>query len=102
MQKAQQMQKDMANLQEEIKNLNFDASVGGGLVNIVMNGNYEIQSLDIDDKIISIEDKSMLIDLIIASYNEVRRKVKETSESKMQDITSGLPLPAGMKLPGLF
>lgn len=96
------MQNDMAKLHEEIKNINFNASVGGGLVNMTMNGAYEIQSLDIDDKLINIEDKSMLIDLIVASYNEARRQIKETNESKMKDITAGLPIPSGMKIPGLF
>ena len=102
MQKAQQMQKDMETLQNEIKSQHFESTSGGGLVKIVMDGSYDIKDIHIDDKIVSLDDKTMMIDLIIAAYNESKRKVKEETDKKMQELTAGLPIPPGMKIPGMF
>lgn len=102
MQKAQQVQKNIEALQEEIKASEFNSSSGGGLVKITISGNYDIKSIEVDDSIISIEEKSLMLDLIIAAYNDAKRVVKETTDAKMQEATAGLPLPPGMKIPGLF
>jgi len=102
MQKAQQVQKNIEALQEEIKASEFNSSSGGGLVKVTISGNYDIKKIEVDDSIISIEEKSLMLDLIIAAYNDAKRIVKETTDSKMQEATAGLPLPPGMKIPGLF
>ena len=102
MQKAQQMQKDMETLQNEIKSQNFESTSGGGLVKIIMDGAYDIQDIHIDDKIVNLDEKTMMVDLIIAAYNECKRKVKEETDKRMQDLTAGLPIPPGMKIPGMF
>ncbi len=102
MQKAQQVQKDMENLQNDMKLQHFESTSGGGLVKITMNGAYDIKDIHIDDNIVNLEEKTMMVDLIIASYNECKRKVKEETDKKMQELTSGLPLPTGMKIPGMF
>ena len=102
MQKAQELQKNMGKLQEEIKAMEFVSSSGGGLVSITMNGAYEIKNIAIDDSIVSVDEKSLLTDLIIAAYSDCKRKVKEETDAKMQEITAGLPIPPGFKIPGLF
>ena len=102
MQKAQQMQKDMETLQNEIKSQHFESTSGGGLVKITMDGAYDIQDIHIDDKIVNLDEKTMMVDLIIAAYNECKRKVKEETDNRMKDLTAGLPIPPGMKIPGMF
>ncbi len=102
MQKAQNLQKKMGEIQQEINLLEITGTSGGGLVKMTMTGDYQIKSIDIDDSLISIDEKTVLIDLIIASYNDTKRKVADISEEKMKEVTDGLPIPPGMKIPGMF
>jgi DNA-binding YbaB/EbfC family protein len=92
----------MAKIQEEIKAMEFVSSSGGGLVSLTMSGGYDIKNIQIDDSLLNVEEKTMLADLIIAAYNDARRKVQESSEDKMKSLTEGLPLPPGFKIPGMF
>ncbi len=92
--KMQKMQTDMQKMQEEVKKREFDATVGGGVVKVLSNGDKEILSITIDPS--ALEDKEMLEDMLIAAINETRRKIDETFEAEMGKITGG------MKLPGLF
>ncbi len=102
MKKAQELQSNMSSMQNEIKSLTFETTSGGGLVKMIMTGNYDIISLEVDDSIISIEEKTLMTDLITACYNDLRRKIQEETEKKMKELTAGLPIPPGMKIPGLF
>ncbi len=102
MQKAQDLQSNMLKVQKEVEIMTFSTSVGADLLKMSMNGRYDIISIDIDPSILTSEDQSLLSDLLIAAYNDVRRKVKETTEDKMKEVTAGLPIPPGMKIPGLF
>ena len=94
MQQAQMMQLELARAQEEIKDMTFTATSGGGMVSIKMNGKYEIQSLTIDPKLMTPEDATMVSDLVVAAYNDAKKKVEEQISSGMSGI-----LPPGMKLP---
>lgn len=87
---AQKMQEK---IQEEIAKLVVEASSGGGMVTVKMNGEKKVVSLNIDESIILREEKEMLQDLIIAAINEASRKVDEEIESKIGGFTKGLNLP---------
>lgn len=102
MQKAKNAQKEMDKIQQELNETTFESSTGGGLVSIQMNGGYEIVAINIDDSIVNTEEKNLMSDLIVAAYNDVRRKVKEETDNRMKSVTDGIPLPPGMKIPGMF
>ena len=85
---AQDMQEKM---QRELGETVVEASVGGGLVSVKMDGHKRLISTSIDPEIIDPEDKSMLEDLVVAAVNEASRKVDETLQSKMGSLTAGLP-----------
>ena len=85
---AQDMQEKM---QRELGETVVEASAGGGLVSVKMDGHKRLISTSIDPEIIDPEDKSMLEDLVVAAVNEASRKVDETLQSKMGSLTAGLP-----------
>ena len=98
MKQAQQMQADMQKAQEEMGNLTVTGESGGGMVKITMTCKHEVRSLEIDDVLVG-DDKDMLEDLIVAAFNDSVRRVEKTVQEKFSGMTSGLSLPAGMKLP---
>ena len=98
MKQAQKMQEDMQKAQEEIANMTIDGQSGGGLVKVTMNGQHELVKVAIDDSLLA-DDKDMLEDLIAAAVNDASQKLAVASQQKMSGLTSGLDLPAGMKLP---
>ena len=93
MQQAQQMQERM---QKQMAETRVEATSGGGMVTVVMNGAKQIQSLTIDPEAVSKEDVEMLQDLILAAINDAYRKVDEAMSKQMQGMMGG------MKIPGLF
>lgn len=98
MKQAQQMQENMQKAQEEMAQLMVTGESGAGMVKVTMTCKHEIRGLEIDDSLVG-DDKDMLEDLIIAAFNDALRKVEKTTQEKMAGMTSGLSLPAGMKLP---
>jgi len=90
---AQQMHAKIAQLQEEMAGKTVEASAGGGMVNIVMNGKQQILSLRIDPEVVNREDIEMLQDLIAAAVNEAIRKSQEMMSEEMKKITGGLSIP---------
>jgi nucleoid-associated protein EbfC len=92
MKQAQQMQE---RLQKQMADMRVEASAGGGMVTVVVNGNKQIHSLKIDPEVVSKEDVEMLQDLILAAINDANRKAEEQLNKQM----SGLM--GGMKIPGL-
>jgi DNA-binding YbaB/EbfC family protein len=96
MRQAQKMQKQMEQLQEEAALEVLEVSSGGGMVKVKMNGKQEIQSIDIEDEVLS--DKEVLQDLIVAAVNEATRRTQSLMQSKMQKLTGGL----GLNIPGMF
>ena len=92
MKQAQQMQE---RLQKQMADMRVEASAGGGMVTVVVNGNKQIHSLTIDPEVVSKEDVEMLQDLILAAINDANRKAEEQLSKQM----SGLM--GGMKIPGL-
>lgn len=93
MKQAQQMQERM---QKQMAELRIEATAGGGMVTVVINGAKQIQSLTIDPEVVVKEDVEMLQDLIVAAVNDAHRKADEEMSQQM-----GGMLPPGMKLPGI-
>ena len=98
MQQAQKMQEDLKKAQEELALMQVQGESGGGLVTIVMTGKREARKVTIDDSLLG-EDKDMLEDLVAAAINDAVNKVAKMKKEKMSDITAGIPLPPGFKLP---
>ena len=90
MQQAQQMQEK---LQREMGGMRIEATSGGGMVTVTVNGHKQMQSIKIDPEVISKDDAEMLQDLIVAAINDAHRKVDEALASQMQGMMGGLRLP---------
>ena len=93
MKQAQQMQEK---LQKQMESTVVDATAGGGMVSVKMNGQKQLLSIQIDQEVFAGGDKDMLQDLIVAAVNEGIRKVDETMQSQLGSLAGGL------KIPGLF
>lgn len=98
MKQAQQMQESMEKVKESLGSTEVEGQAGAGLVKITMTCHHVVKRIQIDPSLLA-DDKEMLEDLIAASFNDAVRKAEETSQQKMSSLTSGLNLPAGMKLP---
>ncbi len=96
---AQKMQEDMAALQEDLDNREYEVSAGGGAVTVKINGKMEIRSIDIQPEIVDPDDIETLSDILVAGVNEAIKKVNETNSQEMAKITGSVNL-SGM--PGLF
>lgn len=99
MKQAQEMQSKMGKMQEELQKSEHTGTSGGGLVNVTLNGKFEMRSLKIDPSIFSSDDAEMVEDLIVAAFNDAKRKVDEFNKTEMAKLTGGLDLPEGMNLP---
>ena len=93
MKQAQQMQE---RLQKQMAEMRVEASAGGGMVTVVIDGTKQIQSIKIDPEAVSKEDVEMLQDLILAAINDAQRKVDEAMQSQMGGMMSGLKIPGLM------
>jgi len=96
MQQAQEFQKRLASMQEELAGRTVTASVGGGMVQATVNGRHELTGLKIDPQVIDPDDPAMLEDLVVAAVNEGMRRAQEMIQQEMAKLTGGI------KLPGLF
>ncbi len=96
---AQKMQEDMANLQTELEEKEYEVKAGGGVVTIKMNGKKEVTELEIDPEIVDPDDIETLSDVIIAAVNEAIKQVEADATEQMGKITGGL---GNMGLPGMF
>ena len=96
MKKVQKMQADMQKMQEELKTRTVEASVGGGVVTVVMNGEKIIESLKLNPTAVDPEDVEMLEDLVMAAVNEASKKVDDLLAQEMGKVTGGLNLPTGL------
>jgi DNA-binding YbaB/EbfC family protein len=93
---AQQMQQRMLKLQEELAQRTVEASVGGGMVTVTVNGKSEVLRVKVEPQVVDPDDVEMLEDLIVAGVNEALRKAQEMMSEEMAKLTGG------MKIPGLF
>src|SRR3569623_559545 len=99
MKKAEELQQKMQSMQDEAGRATVDGHSGGGLVTVTLSGKGEMKSLKIDPSLFKEDDVEVLEDLIVAAHNEAKSKAEQLVASKMAEMTQGLPLPPGMKLP---
>lgn len=101
MRQAQKMQKELAKAQEEIANMTFEGSAGGGMVTATARGDMSIASIRIDPEALDPEDTDMLEDMICAAVNEALRGVNDMSNARMGALTGGMNIPGMGGMPGL-
>jgi len=99
MKQAQAMQERMAKLQVELAAREVTGVAGGGLVSIVLNGKGDMRRVKIDPSLLAPSEREVLEDLVVAACNDARAKVEAEQSQAMAELTSGLPLPPGFKLP---
>lgn len=90
MRQAQKMQQDVQRVQEEVGNAEFETSVGGGAVKVVINGKKEFKSVEISPAAVDPDDVEMLQDLILSAVNQAIRTAEETMEKEVSKVTGGL------------
>lgn len=98
MKQAQQLQKKLMQQQEEVAQKSFEASSGGGMVNVTVNGKNELVAIKIEKDVVNPEDVGMLQDLIVAAVNEANARAKE----EMEKVMGGVMGSMGGKMPGMF
>ena len=93
---AQDMQARMAKIQEELANKTVEGSAGGGMVQVTVNGQFNVTVVKIEASVINAAEKDMLEDLILAAVNDGVRKARDLVSSEMSKITGGLKIPGLM------
>lgn len=93
MKQAQQMQRRMSEMQEELENKQVEASAGGGMVTAVVNGKQQLLELKIEPAAVDPEDVEMLQDLVTAAVNEAIKKSQQMAQEEMSKITGGMNIP---------
>ena len=99
MKKAEELQRNMRAMQDELGQMTVDGASGGGLVTVTLSGKGEMKGLRIDPSLFREDDVEVLEDLIVTAHNEAKTKAEDMMQKKMAEATAGLPLPPGMKLP---
>ncbi|HQU62160.1 MAG: YbaB/EbfC family nucleoid-associated protein [Nitrosomonas sp.] len=100
MKQAQQVQENMRLMQEKLATIEVEGQSGAGMVKVIMTCRHDVKSVKIDDSLVGDgDDKEMLEDLIAAAFNDAVRRVESTTQEKMAELTGGLGLPPGIKLP---
>jgi nucleoid-associated protein EbfC len=97
--RLRQVQED---LQRQVNSVAAEASSGGGMVTVKMNGQKQVLDVKIEPEVFASKDQEMLQDLIRAAVNEASRRVDDELANQMKSLSSGLPGLAGLKIPGLF
>ena len=99
MSKAKEMQEKMQNMQEELADLTAEGVSGAGLVKVTLSGKGQMTAMSIDPSLMTDGEGEILEDLIIAAHSDALQKVEQVKAEKTQELTAGLPIPPGMKLP---
>jgi len=98
MQQAQRVQEDLKRAQEELAKLEVTGQSGGGMVSVTMNGRHEVRRVSIDRKLFA-DDPEMAEDLVAAAFNDAVNKIAAASQQRLGEVTGGMGLPPGFKLP---
>ena len=97
--KFRQMQED---LQRQVNNVSVEATAGGGMVTVKMNGQKQVLDVKIEPEVFANKDQEMLQDLVRAAVNEASRRVDDELANQMKNLSGNIPGMAGLKIPGLF
>lgn len=98
MKQAQVMQEKMKGMQEEASKAEVTGEAGAGMVSVVMTGRHDVRNVSIDSELMK-EDKELLEDLLAAAVNDAVRKVEEATQKRMSEMTGGMQMPPGFKMP---
>ena len=90
MRQAQKMQEDMEKAKREIEETDFTASVGGGMVTVVMTGAKRVKSIDIKPQVVDPDDVEMLCDLVVAGVNDALAQIERTEKERMPQLPAGM------------
>ena len=90
---AQKMQENIEAKKAELEEKDYVVTSGGGMVEITVKGNREIQSIGIDPEVVDPEDVEMLEDMLVAAFNEAMRQIDEEQERELESVTGGLNIP---------
>lgn len=99
MKQASQMQSKMAEMQAKLESMEVEGASGAGMVRVTMNGKSELKRVKIDPKLCDPADVETIEDLIVAAHADAKRQLEGLTAEAMRDVTGGLDLPAGLKLP---
>ncbi|SFV08136.1 hypothetical protein SAMN02799631_04659 [Methylobacterium sp. 174MFSha1.1] len=99
MKQAQAMQQKLADIQSELDGVQVTGASGGGSVSVTMTAKGDVKGLSLDSALLVPDEKEILEDLIVAALNDAKAKAERATQERMQELTKGLPLPPGMKLP---
>ncbi|WP_290773718.1 YbaB/EbfC family nucleoid-associated protein [Hoeflea sp.] len=97
--KIKDMQSKMEKMQEELAELECEGVAGGGMVSVRLTGKGLMKGLSIDPSMFKEDDVEILEDLIVAAHNDAKAKVETMMAERTKELTAGLPIPPGMKLP---
>ena len=100
MKQVQKMQKEISRLQQQLEERTVEATAGGGVVKVTVNGKQEVLEVELAPEVVDPEDIEMLQDLIIAATNEALREAQDMVNREMAKITGGLNIPGLPGLPG--
>ena len=98
MKQAQEMKVNMEKAKKELSETEVIGQSGGGMVKVIMNGNHEVNRVEINENLMK-DDKEMFEDLVAAAINDANRRVEKITQERMSNVTSDMGLPSGMKLP---
>lgn len=99
MKQLQEMQRKMAEAQEQLANETVEASAGGGMVTVIVGGDLDVKEVRIKPEAVDPDDVEMLQDLVTAAVNEALRSAQDLANQRMGSVTAGMPMP---DLPGMF
>lgn len=99
MKQAKEMQSKMQEMQEGMADVQAEGTAGAGMVTVTLSGKFDLRALKIDPSLVKDGEVEMIEDLIIAAHTDAKDKVEKVVAEKTQELTAGLPIPPGMKLP---
>ncbi|MDP7100833.1 MAG: YbaB/EbfC family nucleoid-associated protein [Rhodospirillales bacterium] len=99
MKQAQEMQSKMTEMQDKLAEMEVTGSSGAGMIEVTLTGKSDVRKIKIDPSLIDPSDPEVLEDLIVAAFNDAKSKVEARVNAKMSEMTGGLQLPPGFKLP---
>jgi DNA-binding YbaB/EbfC family protein len=97
--KAKEMQARFEAMQQEMASIEATGQAGGGMVSVTLSGKMEMKGLKVDPSLFKEDEVEILEDLVLAAHNDAKAKVEAVLQQKTREMTAGLPIPPGMKLP---
>jgi nucleoid-associated protein EbfC len=99
MKQVQSMQSRMGEMNEKLADMTVTAESGAGLVSVTMTGRSQVTQVSIDERLMRPEDREIVEDLVVTAFNAAKAKAEAMVAEEMKQVTGGLPLPPGFKMP---